>query len=283
MAMLHNTRTFHFKSGRLTAIQAAFTLVEMLAVMGIIVLIIGVAAPVMNSLKGAGDVSKAVYDLAGTLDQARAYAMSNNTYVYVGFQEADATTSESAPKQTDGGVGRVSVVVFASKDGTRGYDVNNPGASWSTTSPNSGYNNGANFLVVGKLQRFSNLHLVDLGTPPTTPGGMERPLLNMNSSLAKQSNLADMDANSVTPFEYPLGNALGGGQYTFNKIIQFDPQGVARIQLAASSDTIVQRMEIGLEQTHGNVASTPATPAVSGSIAAIQLDPMTGSTHIYRP
>jgi hypothetical protein len=74
-----------------------------------------------------------------------------------------------------------------------------------------------------------------------------------------------------------LGKAMGSGQYSFQTVINFNPQGVARIQFNNNQDAIVQCIEIDLQQTHGTVVSSGSNAAV------IQVDCMTGSTHIYRP
>ena len=63
--------------------------------------------------------------------------------------------------------------------------------------------------------------------------------------------------------------------YTFSKIIQFDPRGTATLQ--SSGRSLPQWMEIGLAPARGNVA-------VSGAnCAALLLDGVTGSVKIYRP
>jgi type II secretory pathway pseudopilin PulG len=55
----------------------------MLAVITIIGILSVGMGPAINSLFRAQGVSKAAFDMAGVLDQARAYAMAKNTYVYV--------------------------------------------------------------------------------------------------------------------------------------------------------------------------------------------------------
>jgi prepilin-type N-terminal cleavage/methylation domain-containing protein len=84
-----------------------FSLVELLVVMAILVVMLALAGPAMNALKGANDVNQAAADLSGILEQARAYAMANNTFTYVGLHQVTGTDSS------------VKFAVFASKDGTR--------------------------------------------------------------------------------------------------------------------------------------------------------------------
>ena len=63
----------------------AFTLVEMLAVISIIVILSVFAVPAFNSILGGRGISKGVNDVTNILEMARAEAMSRRTYVYVGF------------------------------------------------------------------------------------------------------------------------------------------------------------------------------------------------------
>lgn len=74
--------------------RAAFTLVEMLVVIGIIsILLVGVV-PAFNSINGARGVTRAVNDVAGILEMARTEAMATRSYAYVGF--ANTTNSEGS-------------------------------------------------------------------------------------------------------------------------------------------------------------------------------------------
>ena len=257
-----------------TSNASAFTVLELLAVIAIMLMMTAMVFPSVSRIKSAGDVTKTAYDIVGILDQARAYAMANNTYVFVGFAEVDASISSSVtPQVTTGTIpyGRIAVAVVASKDGTRGYDVTNanlPNPAWSN------YNNGANLVPIGKLQYFDNIHLAPLFSTLPNSGGLSRPTISSSNYMIGHAN-----CQSVTPFDWPLGKALNSGQYSFVKVINFDPNGVARIQYSTRQDTIVQYMEIGLIPTRGNILSATTPP----NVAAIQIDGMTGATRIFRP
>ena len=250
--------------------EAGFTLAELLTVIALMGILMVMLVPALTGIKGAGDVTKAAFDVAGTLEQARAYAMANNTYVFVGIAEVDSSKDASVKQVATADPtigGRVAVAVVASKDGTRGYDV----TSSSLLNPAwSDPNFAANLVAIGKLQRFENLHLAPKFSTITNSGGTTRPSVSSGNYQIGNSACA-----SVTPFDWPIGSAIGSGQYSFQKVVNFDPQGVARIQTAGNTDTIVQYMEIGLQQTRGTT--------VSSNVAAIQIDGMSGTTKIYRP
>ena len=267
--------------------RSAFTLIEMLVVIVIISLLAVFMIPAIAGLNGGSDVASTAYSLAGVFDQARAYAMANNTYVWVGIAEVDVGKPISASPQTAaaGSVGgRVAVAVVASRDGTRGYDA----SSGSLSRPSCWSSSVSSLIAISKLQHFDNVHVAlpnilnGYGVSKDSSNrvgsaGMRRPGIISNNYVL--SCEASASSASVTPFEWPLGSSPGSVQYQFNTVVNFDPQGVARIQLPSNQDGIVAFMEIGLIPTHGNCIPSTTPP----NVAAIQIDGMTGATRIYRP
>ncbi len=244
---------------------SAFTLLELIIVVGIIGLLLVLVAPAFTTIKGGTDVTSAAYTIKGALDTARSYAKANNTYTWVGFKEVDGSLDASVNPQTTG-TGRVAIAIVASKDGTRGYDITSP------SLPNPAwinYNNGANLVAISKLQYLDNIHLAGA---LTMAGNMARPNVSSNGYLIGNAPA------SVTPFDWPLGSALNGGQYSFQKVINFDPQGVARIQYSTNADTISPYTEVGLQRTHGATVDVG-----SPNVVAIQLSGVGGTVAIYRP
>src|SRR6476646_1336239 len=133
----------------------AFTLLELLIVVGIIGLLLVLIAPAFTYIKGGTDVTSAAYTIQGVLDTARTYAKANNTYTWVGFFEEDVSSTTSG----SGGIGRIVMSIVASKDGTRIYDPNNLGQQDITTG----------LIQVGKLTKIDNVHLWTHTDTPLTP------------------------------------------------------------------------------------------------------------------
>jgi prepilin-type N-terminal cleavage/methylation domain-containing protein len=169
--------------------ESGFSLVELLAVIAVIAIMAIAVVPAFNAIKGASDLTKEAFNIADALEQARAYAMANNTYVFVGFAERDGLDS-SQP-----GIGRIYMVVMGSKDGTRSFGANN-----------------SNLVALSKLRRMDNLHLED--SLPNS-GAMSRPGVE--------------NAFRVANATFGAGSSFESFGYTFAKIIQFDPQGKAGI------------------------------------------------------
>src|SRR6266516_2204376 len=79
--------------------RRAFTLLEILVVMGIIAILMVLVAPAFTNIKSGTDVTSAAYTVKGVLDTARTYAKANNTYTCDGFFEEDLT--QPSPTATD--------------------------------------------------------------------------------------------------------------------------------------------------------------------------------------
>ena len=269
--------------------RRGFTLIELLVVMTVIVLMTTLAIPAFNALRGGTDFTSEVYEIAGLFDQARAYATANNTYVLAGIVEVSGAQDTTVSPQVSG-TGRIAVALVASKSGMRPYQISTL-SSWKTT----GYNSGTALAAVSNLMPFQNIHLVDLqynGTSPVTlpgSGGLARPAVG--SYYYDLSNPNATYGTSSTWFGWPLGTTIGvnaKAQYTFLKVVEFDPQGSARFISTSNTpsypDATPQYLEIGLQPSHGGTAAgAPAQSTNPGQIAAIQINGLTGAVHIYRP
>jgi prepilin-type N-terminal cleavage/methylation domain-containing protein len=258
-----------------------FTLLELLVVMGIVAILMVLVAPAFTALKSGGDVTSAAYTIKGVLEQARTYAMANNTYVWVGFYEEDVSIASKNPATP--GTGRLVMSIVASKDGTTVYD------------PNSGLNpdpiDPTKLNPISKLIKIDNVHLplfaVGSGTGDTFD---TRPALQFdpfgvgyNDSRFGEINLSGTQSapttNSKFPFQYPVGNPAPAAQYTFRKTLQFNPRGESSINSTYKTRRVV---EVGLLATHGSAAPTPSAGVYAGNVVAIQFSGVGGNFKIYR-
>ena len=248
-----------------------FTLVELLVVMAIMGILLVLSSLGIQAVLGSAFSSEAS-DLANTLVRARAYAMANNTYVFVGIEEVDASKTAVTTPQVVGN-GRLGVAVVATNDGTRGYD---PTVTPLTGSFPAASTPQTTLAIVSPVQHFENLHLMN------APAATVLTKLPYNGSGATPLNLQSTNP-SFTAFTWPLGT--GAPQYSFGNapgsVIQFDPQGEAQIITSTSGSSVLEWIELDLEPTHGN--NVPAAGS-SGSAdsATILIDGPSGSVTLYR-
>jgi len=247
--------------------RSAFTLIELLAVITVMVLLTALAVPAFNSINQSGDITKAVYDLTAAVETARAFALGNSTYVWVGFFEEDGSRVSNFPTAASG-TGRVVISIVASRDGTSIYNSSNLSAIDPTR-----------LIQVGALTKINNMHLAtfpDASTPGTGITFDTRPSVDANSSVPPASVRIGDTAPPVsqTPFQYPLGSAAAP-QYQFLKAIQFSPRGEVRID--NNSYSISRLVEIGLQPTHGATLDVNTR-----NLVAIQISGFAGNIITYR-
>ena len=261
-------------------LTSGLTLIELLVVIGIMILLTALLTPAFSNLKSAGDVTSAAYTIKGVLEQARTYAMANNTYTWVGLYEEDGSQSSTNPPTP--GVGRLVMSVVASKDGTTVYD------------PNSNLNpdpiDPSKLVQLNKLVKIDNVHLPlftigsSTGSPfDTRPALQNDPVVGYNDSRFGElnGNPTAPTTNAKFPFQYPVGNTAPAAQYTFTKTLQFNPRGEGRIN---STYDVRRVIEIGLIPTHQNVAPTPTPSAgnYAGNVVVVQLNGFAGNVKIFR-
>lgn len=78
-----------------SALLSAFTLLELLVVIGIISVMAVLLVPAFNGIRGARGMTKAIDDVRTILEQARAEAMATRSYTYVGFVNTTNTDGNS--------------------------------------------------------------------------------------------------------------------------------------------------------------------------------------------
>ena len=235
--------------------RQGFSLVEILVVVSIASILSVLATVGMQNVLGSA-YSNETSDLANTLVHARTYAMANNTYVFVGIEEVDASQLTTGVQTAGTGhYGRVGVTVVASNDGTQGY--------------------ASGLTVVSPLRHFDNLHL-------TPSSGVPSANLPNNTTTGAGATYNVASTPSATTFTWPLS---GTAQYSFGSssgtVIQFDPQGEAQIITptnTTASQSILQWIEIDLVPTHG----TSTLGTTSKNPATILIDGASGSVALYR-
>jgi prepilin-type N-terminal cleavage/methylation domain-containing protein len=263
----HQSRIIKLRSFTRRERTSAFTLLELLIVIGIIAVLLVLMAPAFTSLKSAGDVTSAAYTIKGVLDTARTYAKANNTYTWVGFYEentTDVTPTNNIPPYP--GRGRVLIATVASKDGTKLFEDTDP----ATALPPD------RIRQIGKLVKVDGIHLTDIGNPSPTPNPtpipdtlLARPYTPYTEgSPFDHFNRIGSDSSDVTLFPFAAQN------YTFYKTVRFNPRGEANIN---STYTVKHQGEIGAKPTHGT-----SVDINNPNVVAIQFNGLGGNVKIYR-
>jgi prepilin-type N-terminal cleavage/methylation domain-containing protein len=239
------------QSTPIRSLTQGFTLVEMLSVLGIISILAVVSFPALQSMQQSGNFAQSVYKLADGINYARSYAMSQNTYVYLGLTEVDRTQNPGATPQVPG-YGRVVLAMVATTNATS-YD--------GVTV--------ADLTQIRPPQPFDLLYLAPT-LPTATTGGMVRP--------SSTTNFESGSPIFSTQFALPLGSPASSTKYNFSNCIAFNPQG--GIGTTGSS---AQWVEIDLQPSTGATIPAPPASANQGNQAAIVIDGATGALTIFRP
>ncbi|XHR28262.1 MAG: Tfp pilus assembly protein FimT/FimU [Chthoniobacteraceae bacterium] len=242
-------------------VHKAYTLLELLIGMAILVVLMTLSTPAIQALQGPGKMSTAAYEVAGVLQNARTYATANRTYVWVGFFEEEAGAPGTA------GNGRILMSVVASRDGTEIYNENGDKAQIASDR----------LIQVGKLVKIENAHLglFDLGTGADSSFA-GRPTVDAAYGRYGEINLGTGSRPATTtrfPFQYPLGN--GSPSYLFQKTLLFTPRGEAKVNGTYMMRPVV---ELGLQPARGGQVDSS-----SQNVAAVQISGILGAVKIYQP
>jgi len=270
------TRLLGKRAGALPAfaVQGAFSLVELLMVVSVMIVAMAFAIPAFTAIKSGGDVTKAVYDISGALDEARTYSLANNTYTWVGFYEEN----ESQPNNpATAGTGHIVISIVASEDGTS-YNANSPaafGASGNTVS----------LVAVNKLIKIDNMHMAVANTGVASTNTPYRPPVQTAYQIGSTGfqsvvTSSGTETNPVT-FTYPLTAGSAQAQYTFTSIIEFNPQGEASKIVDGVTNGPQNWMEIAIQPTHGNTID-PKYAGTTEADGAILIEGITGRVEIFR-
>jgi prepilin-type N-terminal cleavage/methylation domain-containing protein len=251
--MFYALRHNHHSAGRTRA--GGFSLVEMLCVVAIISVLTSLVTFSVLGTKTSRDLANGAYNIQGMIEQARTYAMAENTYTWIGFFEENPASPGTA------GTGQIVVSIVASANGMN-----------LVTSANAPQLPSANLTQVMKLTKIPNVHLAVVPTASVT-----RPALaSASPSDTYQVGSTDFPdpITSSWSFVFPLGASTSSASYKFTQIIQFNPQGDA----TRISDNPTTLMEIGLQPAHGGTTSTG-----TANFAVLQVAGIGGQVITYRP
>lgn len=253
--------------------RRAFTLVEMMVVMIVILVLTSATVPLIRGLLTNRNVSDGVDALNGYLTYARAQAMAKNTYVAISFYQAQGTD--------DLQIGSV-----VSSNGTFAPASFLPYTSLTPT---------ANFPALGNIVLLKNITLVpesQLSSSMLT----NLQAANVDSGISDGSIIDCMSSNpdNSSIFSFTIGNSIfgsGATKATFKApLIVFSPQGEAlyfpksafpnypspQITVSATLPFFSQ-LFIGLRATRGgNVVQSDQNSA------AIMLDGGAGDIKVFR-
>jgi prepilin-type N-terminal cleavage/methylation domain-containing protein len=227
--------------------QRAFSLVEMLVVISIMAILTAIAAPSLMGPTSSGRMNKNLLKLSGLLEEARQYAIAQNTYVWVAFEPGtDATGAKT-----------LSVALVASNDGT---DPASP-SSWSGNS--YGTVPSAQMGLVSKIVTLNQFSLSDAGTYgtailpslPATPTPVSSPA---NSLASNSSGFFNLQIPGTS------------GLQTFTEAVEFTPTGEAR-----NGSNPVDLVELDCQPQRGTSSDT-------NNVAVIRVNGLTGESIIYR-
>ena len=249
----------------------AFTLIELLAVIAIMIVIGSLIAPAVTAILRGGMMTRATNDFTGILESARTEAMAKNTYVWLGFQNALVTDSSTKKNPL---YWQLRVGVVRSKDGS---------ASLSSS----------NYTSSGNVFRYDNVAIVDtsgtLAMSPTSPA-----LSKMKAAMGTLNlpGVSGTACASTTTFT--------NSGTTFGHMVVFTPQGEAIAGSAMSSGNpttkgvvnaatpFVDQFVVGFRKTAGagdgkSVKTAFLPDATDIDEAAVVFSGGSGQTQTFRP
>ena len=244
--------------------SSGFTLTELLVVVAIMGCLAAVSVPAAQGLAGSGKFNQTVEGIASILEQARSYAVGQNTYVWVAFYPIDPATLP-APYTEQGGE-QLYVVPYASTDGT------DP-VQWGSTLtsvpiPYAPAGTSPSIVQITKPRLFKQIHLetqnyftsANIPSMPPSENSPAAPLSQVSFSLPLKSPSITLSSQS-----------LPGGESSHTLIIGFTPSGSAQV----SSSLVTS---IGLDLQPMLAAGVKNT----ANLAALRISGLVGLTTVYR-
>jgi prepilin-type N-terminal cleavage/methylation domain-containing protein len=225
--------------------KQGFTLMELVVVIGIILLILGFAAPgVMGILKGK-KVEQAAAAVVDVLERTRMEAVAKNTYLWIGLANVKGDSSNSVSGQDE-----LWILSFRSKMGEK-----RPSAD------------GAIFLPNSALRRAEGVGMVPTGSLPTM----------ISNQLPNAAKDFATEGSSKTSMKW--AGAGSSGALEFSSLILFTPRGEALIENGDPSLPAPEAfLLIGLARTNRG-----AMAPNDQDVAVVQISGLTGRISTLRP
>jgi Tfp pilus assembly protein FimT len=212
--------------------SGAFSLVELLVVMALATVLGIIAIPAISGTTMAGSVNQAVTDISLSIEQARAYAMAHDTYVWMGL-------APSQDSQTTLIVGMVA--------GTTG----SPGDLGT-----------ANYIPVARLQRYPNFDLASVSTVEASTTST-----SWSTTIPSGTEATALSTSTLTPFSQTIG--VNNVAFPRGSILQFDPLGEASIT-APGLLQIPHWIQFGLQRQNGGSGNV-AVIQIAGLSGQVQV------------
>jgi prepilin-type N-terminal cleavage/methylation domain-containing protein len=213
---------------------AAFTLVELLAVVSIIALMLVAARPAMEAISGATSTSRSAEELSRLVQYARTYALSNNTYVRLALHETPA-------QPASGSRARLYLIPFYAAAGVKDGDMADALAWRQLGNP----------VVLENLRIDESLNSgkIDLSrdfSPLATP------------SHGRGTNIPTVDRSIPAISSLPV---------RLEAFVQFSPLG----EVSVRSDELVRYVTIGCDRAEGNRGTNPFIVRISGATGSVRV------------
>lgn len=225
------------------ALIRGFSLIELLTVVALLGVLAVAAVPAVSQLGKAGRDSQNLILVSGTLEKAREYAVSRNTYTWVSFQKL-----KSDPEQP------VYMMAFASADGSKAGVTS--GGTYAIGS------SAADLVAIDRPQKLENCS-IEADLPAENVLGSKLPSTSSLSFLA--------GAGTGPTFDYSSPR-LPSADTKFSHSVMFTPAGEARVSAALPES--VQMVMVPLKG--GTVVDNAAA-------SVIRVSGLTGRVKVYRP
>lgn len=192
----------------LTQNTRAFTLVELLVVLGIMLLIMGILAPNIGGILKGKKIEQAITSVSLSLEEARSTARSQNAYVWTGFSLVPSTRSQS-------GQDEIWVMNFRVKPDKKRIPAAASSSAGSAAATSSG-----TAVPVSPLTRVEGVSIIAKESLPQNFPDF--------SEIANRAEDFSSSPESSTPAQWLRGGSAEAR--TFSKLILFTPRGEAIVE-----------------------------------------------------